>query len=335
MDGLGYFHIPREKLGKRSIFPFQLFIFLPTKKSYSSFLSANSPMTKDMAEKLDQLLAAGAEIAISEKQRLTFQRTLKIKKDDPIYKAPSPVKPSSVATTTSKPAAPVSKSLQQLNQADKAEVASNLAHHQFMPLIEKARKEIDNFSLTTSQMNSLAVYLSNKFLVSESKLTRTLVLAYFLARTMNISNEEKLSSIICGSFFSQIGMISMSLRMSRIEIDQYDQEDLDNFHKYPSLSLHLCRKANLEMTEDFQRIILDHQEKLSGNGFPSNKNANDISTPSLIVGLATYIVEQNDKELSLLEFLKEHEADLRLEFGDEIVNNFVEMLNTKSFSQAA
>jgi HD-GYP domain-containing protein (c-di-GMP phosphodiesterase class II) len=343
MSEISFFHIKKDLLGTRKIFPFQIYIYDPSDKSHKSFLKANSPLTKSQAAQLNDLLAKGFTIAISEKQKITFQRTLKLKKDDPILNSPIPVKKianakssnvTNISTKTESQAIilPAKKIVKET--VTKEELSGALLDQNYIILIEKAAKELANFSITDSQMTSLSVHLSNKFLHTDTKLNRVVAIGYFFAKTLNINDETRLASLVCAAYFSQIGMMSIALRLSRTDEKEYSEEDKSTYQKYPSLSLHLCRKAEIEVTVDFQNILLDHQEKLSGKGFPNGKTVLELSDTSLIVGFVFHIIEYNEKGLTLLEFINQNHNYLLLEFGDKIVNNFLEMLKTSTFKKA-
>jgi HD-GYP domain-containing protein (c-di-GMP phosphodiesterase class II) len=338
-----FFHIKKELLGTRKIFPFQIYVYDPKDKTHNSFLKANSPLTKSQSQDLTNRLARGCSIAISEKQRITFQRTLKLKKDDPIFANPVNELPGNITSVDKntiankkKPAFVPTKTKRVVkSEFTKQEFEMALQANNYRIIIEKAHKELSEFCLTDCQTTSLAVHLSNKFLITDTKLNRVVTISYFFAKALNINDETNLASLVCAGFFSQIGMMSMALRLSRMEESEYNTEEKTTYEKYPSLSLHLCKKAEMDVTPEFQTTLLDHQEKLSGSGFPNSKSGKQLSEPSLVIGFVSHIVEHNDKELTLLEFINQNHKYLLLEFGEKIVNTFLEMLKTSTFKKAA
>jgi HD-GYP domain-containing protein (c-di-GMP phosphodiesterase class II) len=334
-----FFHIKKELLGTRKIFPFQIFIYDQKTKSHTSFQNANSPLTRNNIKKLDELLLLGHAIAISSNQKITFQRTLNLHKDDPIFNNPvSNIKLGFKSELINRTAMRINKTTtpKMVNTIfSQAEVESALQNENYLLLIEQASKELSQFSVTDSQTTSLCVHLANKFLNKDTSLNRVVAIGYFFAKTLNINDETRLASLVCAGFFSQIGMMSMALGISRISENELSKKQKDTYKKYPSYSLHLCKKAQIDVAPAFENILLDQQERISGNGFPNGKHGQDVSESSLVIGFAAYITEHNDKGLALLDFIHQNHHFLLLEFGDKVVNNFLEMLDTSTFKKAA
>ncbi|MBT7611269.1 MAG: hypothetical protein HN576_16030 [Bacteriovoracaceae bacterium] len=338
MVNTSYFYIKKELLGTKKIFPFQIFIFDPKDNSHSSFLKANSPFTKSQSTQLSNCLVRGCSIAILDTQKITFhlfnsrvQASSNQNNSNP--KNNKLTKKNNLDTTKSEQSIQMKTPFKSDFTREEFEVA--LQDNNYSLLIQKAAKELNEFSLTDCQTTSLAVHLSDMFLNTDTKLNRVVTVAYFFAKVLNMNDKTTLASLVCAGFLSRIGMINMPLRLSRMDESEYTAEEKSAYEKYPYLSLHLCQKADIHVTTELQDMLLDHQEKLSGNGFPSAKSGAQLSRPSLVIAFVSFIIEQNDKELPLREFINQNHNFLVLEFGDKIVNTFSEMLRTSTFKKSA
>lgn len=332
-----FFEIEKEHLKGKKTFPFQLYIFNPIHKRYSLVLNGNRPLTKELDTFISYLLDRGGKLAVLKKQKKTFL----------------------IAQETDEKEIPSLKN-RELHELEKehimyvklremyeekqgkfafqSEFEIACATDNFEKLIERARVEILTFSVTRSYTVSLASMFAKQFLVKDNFLNRIVSTCYFLSKTMNILDEDALADVVVGSYLMHLGLTQMSLTTIKKPYQTMFDEERKVYKKHTILANHLLKRGNIDLSERCKKIILDHHERVSGNGFPNEKYGESIDTLALLVGAVAHLFEfstgkingskQPMKSVILSIKNKTFTPGLELDFGDKINENIVNLINT-------
>ena len=349
-----YFHIESHMLGKTKIFPFHLYIYNPYKNTYSPFLQANSPMTKEKKAFLKHLVKKGAIIAINERQKLTFLRSLKVRENqirphtiEDGYDVEPHSKPNDKENSSKlqrdKKQALLKEKLKKEKFIPNEAINEAVLTEDFSKLIARAKDEIMTFNLRQNHTMSLAAHLGDKFLNEDNEVNRIVAISYFFSKIMGISDDETLAILICGAFFSHIGYTQIPVKISQTARDELIDVGQDYLKKHQKFTSHLIRKSGVELDSRVIEIIQDHHERVSGKGYPSGKVAESIDQLALILGIVSEFVEiaagkvdSNNQGIkySCSVFLENKET-LSVDFGEKLYENFLDMFKTGSFKAAA
>jgi response regulator RpfG family c-di-GMP phosphodiesterase len=332
-----FFAIDRDNLKKKTIFPFQLYVFNPIHKKYSLFLNGNRPLTKELDTFLSYLLDKGGKLAILKKQRRTFLTAQEYHESEiPSLKSRELHELEKERIMNIKLKEIYEEKMGKFAFQSEFELACETDN--FEKIIEYARVEILTFSVTQSHTISLALHLCKTHLKNDNFLNRIVATSYLFSKTSNIQDTEALADIICGAYLSHIGYTQLPLKMLKTPLLTLSQKDRKLFEKHTILGNHLIKKSNLELSERCKKIILDHHERVDGGGFPSMKNGDSIEQLSLIVGIISHLFEYSSGKIngnkqpirSIILSMKNKtfSPGLEFNFGEKVFNSLVTLINT-------
>lgn len=332
-----FFMIDKEHLKGKKTFPFQLFIFNPAYKKFSMFLNGNRPLTKEHDQFLDFILEKGGKLAILKNQRKTFlvaQETLASEIPSLKERELHPLEKERI----------MNMKLQEMYEAKngvfafQSEFEKACTNDNFDNIIECARVEIITFSVTTSQTISLAIHLAKTYLVKDNFLNRIVAVAYFLTKNCNIVDQDALADVICGSYFAHLGLTQTPLTIARTPYRMLGDKEKSLYQKHTILGHHLIKKSQIQLSERCKKIILDHHERISGNGYPSMKYGDQIETLSQIVGGVSHIFEYSSGritggKLSMKSIIialgsKSYLPGLEFDFNEMVFQSIISLINT-------
>lgn len=332
-----FFLIEREHLKDRRTFPFQIYVFNPIHKKYSMFLNGNRPLTKELEAFLDYLLEKGGKLAVLKKQRRTFLTAQEYNESEI---------PSLLARELHELEKERIMNIELKKIYDEKtgaflfqkEFEKACESDNFERLIEHARVDILTFSVTESHTISLALELSKRHLNKDTYVNRIVATSYLFAKMLNIMDQSALADIICGAYLSHIGYTQLPLSLVRTPTLSLFDKDKKLFEKHTILGNHLIKKSGLEISERTKKIIVDHHERVTGNGYPSMKYGESIEPLSLIVGSIAHIFEFSSGKISgsklpmksIITSIKNKSftPGLEFEFGDMVYNSLVTLINT-------
>ena len=332
-----FFLIEYEHLEGKNLFPFQIYIFNPIHKKFSLFLNGNRPLTNELKSFLDYLLDKGGKIAILKKQRRTFLIAQEIEESD----IPS-LKTRELHLLEKERLLNISKKelYDKNNGAFSFQSEFELAcdTDNFNKIIDFAMLEILTFSVTQSHTISLAIHLAKTHLIRDNFLNRIVATSYLFAKTTNIIDAVALSDIVCGAYLSHIGFTQLPFTILKTPTLSLETKNKKLYEKHTILSNHLIKKSHIELSERCKRIIADHHERISGNGYPAMKYGDSIESLSSIVGLVAHLFEFStgkiaDSTLSLQSTItkiknKNHTSGLELDFDDKLYSILITLINT-------
>lgn len=337
-----FFIIEREHLTSKKTFPFQVYVFNPVKKNYSMFLNGNRPLTKDLEAFLDYLLEKGGKIAILKNQRRTFLT------NQQLHESQIPSLGMRELHLLEKERIENIK-LKEAYDAKfevfsfQTEFENACSTDNFEHIIEYVKMEILTFSVTQSPTVSLAIKLAKSYLNNDIFLNRIVAVSYLFAKTANIIEVDALADIICGAYLSHIGYTQLPLTFMKTYTLSLSEIDKKLFEKHTILGNHLIKKGQLEISERCKKIILDHHERISGNGYPSMKYGDSIEFLSLIVGSVSHLFEFssgkiNGNKLQIKNIImamknKNFSPGLEMDFGEKVFNHLVSLINTDKIEE--
>ncbi|MFZ4714098.1 MAG: HD-GYP domain-containing protein [Bacteriovoracaceae bacterium] len=275
-----------------AIFGFHIYIYEPHAKSYKVDLPSNSPFDDDVKARYQILLAKGAKLAISYKQKRTFLSSLNLKDED-------------IAELKA-----FSSSVQELKRANSHEELKSKAFtigdelkeailtNNFQKVIEQARLEILCLPSNFNQNLSNAIYLADMQLNSDCLSSRVVSLCYFMAKSMKYDSLEDLGDLLLAAFLYDIGITQVSLSyqiMPQMNLNQTAKED---YHNHPGLAMHLIRKSKINMSLRSKKMIQDHHERHSGSGYPNGKKESHLDRIGQILALVDFAVQYSEGHIS-------------------------------------
>ena len=337
------FHIEKEMLKEVKIFPYHLFVYNPSNGSYTPFLFANSPLTKDKSDFLEFILNKGGELAVDMKQKKTFLTSSELEEQD--------IPSLNIETHELEKSRDLNMANLEMENATKGEVKlkedlrSSLAEDNFLELITRVKNETMTFSVRKSHTVSLASYLSEKLLNEDNFINRIVAISYYMAKNCDMKDEEALSDIICAAFFCHLGHTQLDTKLTHTPHLEFSESEKKQYRKHPSLSHHLLKKSGVDLSQRCMDIIFQHHERDDGSGYPMFKKGEHIDQLSLILGAVTHIFEYTfgyvtgtkTDMITVIRNLKNKSftPGLEFEFGDKIYESLINLLSTDTVDDAA
>lgn len=335
-----YFFIELSHLKDRKIFPFHLYVYNPVNQTYTFFLAANNPLTRDKKELLEFICAKNGQIAILNNQQLTFMRSMNLSVYDipSLYQEPT--------NELEKARFEREKEAQKAEKFEpKQEMSQLLETNNFMAFIEAARREISLFSLRVSHTVSLATFFAEEFMYQDTHLNRVVALSYFMAKVNDILDEESLADLVCAAFLAHIGQTQYAPKLVQMPWLQMDSSQQQSYQKHYGHSMHMIRRSQVELSPRCLKIIEQHHERVDGSGYPNQLKADHIEQLSLILGMVSHVFEYSngmitgspislERTVSLMKS-KSKTAGLEFMFGDTILSTLTYLIKSDTHHKAA
>ena len=334
-----FFIIEKINLKDKRIFPFQVYVFNPVHKKFSLVLNGNRPLTKEVDAFIDFILEKGGQLAILKRQKRTFLTAQEIKESE-------------IPSLKNRELHELEKEQAMYTALKQIYIEKNGAfdfHREFeiaaksddfTRIIEYARVEILTFSVCHSPTTSFAIHLAKTYLNTDNHINRIVAVSYFCAKVMNLTDLQALSDIVVGGFLIHLGYTQLPLRSSRTPLLSLSNSDKATFKKHTILGTHLLKRGGLDISERCKKIIMDHHERASGNGYPGEKLSESIDTLALLVGAVAHLFEfssgkiagnkQSLKSVIVNMKNKNFIPGLEFDFGDKIFDIMINLINTET-----
>lgn len=335
---IDFFLIDKTHLKGERTFPFQLYLMNPVHKRFTLFLNANRPMSKELESFLDYLLSKGGLLAVLRKQKKTF---LKAQEFDE----------SEIPTLKKRDLHEIEKEQIMYSKLREMWVEKNgvfnfltefekaAKEDNFEKIIENARVEILCFSVNKTKTVSFAVELAKNYLTNDHFVNRIVATSYFIAKNLNMLDEDTLSDVVVGSYLIHLANTQMSLSMSRKAVQTYFDSEKTFYQKHPLLAYHLLKRSQIEVSDRVKRIINEHHERNGGRGFPMEKAGDAIEPLALLVGGVAHLFEFSSGKIngskqslrSVIFHIKNRSImpGLEFDFGDTIYNAITTLIDTE------
>lgn len=346
-----YFFVDIAHLGDTQLFPFHIHIYNPANGKYNPYLFANSPLTSAKKELLAEIVSRGGKIAIPMKQKRTFLVEQEVKEEDIPDLAPQKIHSldqrrqeliESKKKTENSPTI-ISEELKNEEKFHfKEQLASAAASNDFSSLINFVREEVVTFSPRISMMTTMSSLIAEAVLFEDNFTNRTVALSFLLAKGCGITDPESLGDLVCAAYFFHLGYTQLPHScMNRAQIE-YSDSTKKEWKKHPGLSLHLLRKAQIDLSQRTKNIIEQHHERYDGQGFPQMKKGTHIEPLALVLGAASHILEYTSGKVSgtpttLPSFIlnlknKTYLPGMEVEFGGLIEESLAHLVDTMNSS---
>ncbi len=324
--------------------PFHLYVFHPINKTYTIFLHANSPLTKEKFEFLSFIISKGGEISVSTNQKKTFLQSMNIEESE-VPDLQIPQEHELIALHRER------REKWEKEQANnpkfhfKESLAAASESNNWMPLISQTRNEAMTLSFTISHTVSLANYLAENLLHEDNHTNRIVAMSFLLAKGCGMEDPQALGDIICAAFLAHIGHTQMDLLYTSKAQLELVASQRNEYKKHPGLAQHLIRKSELIISERCNKILYQHHERFNGSGYPEYKQGQYIEPLALVLGASAHIIEYMNGKITgspvhlstILNNIKEKNLSpgLELDFGDTIYESLIYLLDNNNHSQKA
>ncbi len=347
-----YFFVDLDHLGETQLFPFHIHIFNPANGKYNPYLFANSPLTSAKKELLVEIVSRGGKIAIPMKQKRTFLVEQEVKEEDIPDLAPQKVhslekrrqellEKNNEVTENSSVKAKNNTDSETSNEEKfhfKEQLANAASSNDYSGLINFVREEVITFSPRISMMTTMSSLIAETVLFDDNFTNRTVALSFLLAKGCGITDPESLGDLVCAAYFFHLGYTQLPHScMNRAQVE-YSDSTKKEWKKHPGLSLHLLRKAQIELSPRTRIIIEQHHERYDGQGFPQMKKGSHIEPLALVLGAASHILEYTSGKVSgtpttLPSFIlnlknKTYLPGMEVEFGGLIEESLAHLVDT-------
>lgn len=343
-----YFFVDLEHLGETQLFPFHIHIFNPANGNYNPYLFANSPLTSAKKELLIEIVSRGGKIAIPMKQKRTFLVEQEVKEEDIADLAPQKIhslEQRRQDLLEKKSESKIKSSTDSIENSEneekfhfKEQLATAAASNDFSGLINFVREEVATFSPRISMMTTMSSLIAEAVLFEDNFTNRTVALSFLLAKGCGITDPESLGDLVCAAYFFHLGYSQLPHScMNRAQIE-YSDSTKKEWKKHPGLSLHLLRKAQIDLSPRTRTIIEQHHERYDGQGFPQMKKGAHIEPLALVLGAASHILEYTSGKVSgtpttLPSFIlnlknKTYLPGMEVEFGGLIEESLAHLVDT-------
>ncbi len=344
-----YFFIELEYLGESQLFPFHLHIYNPVNGVYNPYLYANSPLTSAKKDLLIDIMTKGGKLAIPLKQKRTFLAESNMSEEDVPDLAPMVVhnlekrrQQLVEQSLTKKPSRPNENSSSGKENSPKFHFKEQLANaaknNDFTPLINFVREEVATFSPRVSAMTTMSSLLAEALLIDDNFTNRTVALSFLLAKGCGITDPASLGDLVCAAYFFHIGYTQLPHTCMNKPQIEYIESTKKEWKKHPGLSLHILRKAQIDLSTQVKTIIEQHHERFDGQGYPQMKKGSHIEPLALVLGAASHILEYTSGKVSgapttLPSFIlnlknKTYLPGMEVEFGGLIEESLAHLVDT-------
>ncbi len=294
-----YFLIELEQLPpQQEIFSFNLFIYNPLNDQYSIFLHANSPLTDDKREFIKLLEQKGGALAISLNQKRTFLLESKLDPKDIPGLTPYAKHPLEKARDLYIKALEHKREKRPAPFIGKIELKRAIVEDNYLPLIEEAHDEILTFPVNKSSTVSLAIFLTEKLLVRDNITNRIVAFCYFIAKELQIKDEQTQAELVCAAFLHHLGFTQLNRALINAPYLFLQEREKSHYRRHLGLSQHLLKKIQLDISDNVMRIILEHHERADGKGYPYMKTDKSIYLPAQILGAVSHLFEYSAGKIS-------------------------------------
>ena len=160
-------------------------------------------------------------------------------------------------------------------------------------------------------------------------------LAVLFGIGIGIGNSEDLA--IAG-LLHDIGITELPFNIQNTLPEKMNQDELTEYKKHPELSVNLIKSRKILVSDQVTKLILEHHELFSGDGYPHQLAGNRISKESQIISIADRFDELTNardpfiKSLSPSKALKklmeeQYETPSKIKYNPELLKEIVSLFS--------
>jgi len=330
------FEIGIEHLRDVEVFPFHLYVYNPSKKSYHLYLDANTPLTEQKLTFIQYILQRKGRLAISNKQKMTFLEHMDFNESDiPSLKTEEVKEQEEIKINAN--------IVIDFDFEDEFIEADKLNDH--MRLIQAMREEVLELSQKISHTVSLARYFAEHLATEDNLVNRTVALSYFLTKESKITDSKSLADVVVAAYLYHLGYTQMDMKLSSSPQLLMGDRMTHEHKKHLGLSQHLIKKSGIDISMRCKKIINEHHERTSGDGYPNSKTKYQIEPLALILGCASHLIEFSmgkidGREQMILPLIKllekgDRKPGLEVDFGEHLMENLISIVKSEFKEEAA
>lgn len=154
----------------------------------------------------------------------------------------------------------------------------------FKLMIDRARQEIECFSIIESTYQSNLIKIISKSMLQDNQIVRGAAFCYFFSKRFGITEEIELLELVIAYLLKDVGN-------SQVPIDDLTEINSTSEHisKHPMYSYYVLKKMPMELSQKAIRFILEHHERIDGSGYPRGKKDEHIDVNSNIIGMCDHL----------------------------------------------
>ncbi len=173
----------------------------------------------------------------------------------------------------------------------KNSLCKGLSNDDFLPLIKTVQEQTTMLSLYIGPSTSLAKYLGDQLLDHDSFTNRLVALSFLLAKQNGLDDDEELGDLIIAAFISHLGTSQINSDIDYFPHNLISYEMTKELRKHSLFSIHLAKKAGLQISPNCASIIEEHHERIDGTGYPHMKKDEFVNPLSQVLGLCAHVLE--------------------------------------------
>ncbi|HBD94773.1 MAG: hypothetical protein A2015_09235 [Spirochaetes bacterium GWF1_31_7] len=163
-------------------------------------------------------------------------------------------------------------------------------HHLDFTVRKECEKIIDGVIKGNAHLAQklLEIYQSSKklFIHSVNVSLISIVIEIGLQTKRKIHNALALEELFTASALHDIGMLSLPKEMLEKKRHEYTDDEKSHYRFYPQKSRDVLESMGDAIRKKSLEIVIQHQERLPGTGFPKGLKGKEIDEMALIIGLA-------------------------------------------------
>ena len=154
----------------------------------------------------------------------------------------------------------------------------------FSSLIKRMKSEIALFSLSHSKEQTQLINTLLLLFNRDTQLNREVAIAYFMAKTLKVTDELSLLSLCMACYIKDLGLTQLKYQN---EFEAF--MDDENANKVSAYSLFVFAKTAIETNALVKRIVIEYFELFDGSGMPRGKKEDQIELLSQICAATSYL----------------------------------------------
>jgi len=112
-----------------------------------------------------------------------------------------------------------------------------------------------------------------------------------ITKILKWKSAKNIQNIMHGAFFQNVGYLHPSFNIDTRDIESLSNKELEEFQKHPILGFEMLKEIP-HIEEEILRIVIEHHEDGTRNGFPNKLKKNKVSNLSKQVMVITKFVEE-------------------------------------------
>ena len=215
---------------------------------------------------------------------------------------------------------------EKVTELKKANIMCNQLEKEFKQTYKKLQKIIEG----TANIITKVVETRDPYSIGHQQ--RVSKLATAIAQEMKLT-QEKIEGTKIASLVHDIGKVNLPTEIIS-KPDKLIEVEFNLVKNYPRVGYNILRKVDFPWP--IAEIVLQHQEKIDGSGYPRGLKGNEICIEAKILGVANVVEAMSSYKsyrpaLSIDEALTEISKNKNILFDLEVVDTCIKLFKEKEF----